>query len=291
MAFWAAVPADTGYPAGDRIACTLCHHRCVLRPGQTGLCRVRANVDGRMSLPLEGAVSAIAIDPIEKKPLYRFMPGTRTFSVGYVGCNLRCPFCQNSHISQTVEVDVVRMSPEDLVARAIRSTCPSVSHTYSEPLVHAEFVAECMERSSAAGLRSVLVTNGSAGPEAAAAVLAWCDAVNVDLKAWDADFYRHELGGDRDEVLRFIEQAVASGVHTEVTTLVIPGKNDDDDQIRAIASFLAGIDADIVLHLSAYRPMYRYSVHSTPASTIERLVLVASEFLHYVYAGNLPRNL
>lgn len=238
-------------------------------------------------MPFHGAISSIAVDPIEKKPLYHFFPGSSVYSVGYVGCNLHCPFCQNHEISQSTTATVKYVTPMEIVVGAKASGCQAVAHTYSEPVVHAEFVIEAMRASRSAGLRSVLVTNGCARPEAAAGLLEYCDAVNVDLKAWDQDWYRNELGGDLDTVTSFITLAHRSGVHLEVTTLIVPGGNDDDTQIDGIAGFLAELSEHIPLHLSAYRPMYRYTTPATPTSTIRRLAGVAGRHLRFVYAGNL----
>lgn len=272
---------------GDDVVCSLCHHGCRIAPGRAGACRVRRNDGGSLALPYAGKASAVAVDPIEKKPLYHFMPGSRTLSVGYLGCNLRCPFCQNHGISQTVDAPTEPVDPASLVEAARRTGCPSIAHTYSEPLVHAEFVVACMRAAREAGLLNVLITNGSASNEAARDVLELCDAVNVDVKAWDGDFYARELGGELDETLAFVKVAVRMGVHVEATTLVIPGRNDDEKQIAEIASFLASLSPEIPYHLSAYRPMYRYSIPPTKDATIRRLASVASGRLRHVYAGNL----
>ncbi|PKL26620.1 MAG: AmmeMemoRadiSam system radical SAM enzyme [Spirochaetae bacterium HGW-Spirochaetae-3] len=272
---------------GGFARCSLCPHRCRMAPGATGLCHVRRNDAGRISLPFYGDASALSVDPIEKKPLYHFFPGSSVYSIGYVGCNLHCPFCQNFGISQSTDAIVEHVTPAGLVAAAIRSGCPSIAHTYSEPVVHAEFVEQSMRAARAAGLRNVLVTNGYAGADAATALLSLCDAVNVDIKAWDREFYREELGGDLETVKEFVRMAYEFGVHVEATTLVIPGKNDEPDQVEGIADFLATLSPDIPLHLSAYRPMYRYSVPATPSATVHRLAEVAKRRLRYVYAGNV----
>lgn len=269
------------------VACGLCPHRCVLAPGSTGICRVRRNENGAMVLPFYGQASGLSVDPIEKKPLYHFLPGSQTWSIGYVGCNLRCPFCQNHAISQSTGALTERVTPGQLVIGARRARCPSIAHTYSEPLVHAEFVIECMRHARNAGLFNVLVTNGCALAPASTEILSLCDAVNVDIKSFDAAWYRQELGGDLPTVLAFVEEAYRLGVHVEATTLVIPGKNDDDGQIEGIADFLAGLSRDIPLHLSAYRPMYRYTVPSTPKATIDHAVALARRHLRYVYPGNV----
>jgi len=269
------------------IQCLLCHHRCTIAAGASGICRVRRNAGGTMVLPFYGHASGLSVDPIEKKPLYHFMPGSQAWSIGYVGCNLRCPFCQNHHISQSTGASTERITPEQLVDGAQQARCPSIAHTYSEPLVHAEFVIECMKHARAAGLLNVLVTNGCARAPASTEMLELCDAINVDIKSFDADWYRDELGGDLETVMAFISEAHRLGVHIEATTLIIPGKNDDEAQIAGIAGFLAGLSADIPLHLSAYHPMYRYTIPATPKATIDRAVAVARGFLAYVYPGNI----
>lgn len=269
------------------VRCGLCHHRCVIKPGGFGICKVRANRGGSLVLPYYGGLSAVAVDPMEKKPLYHFMPGKPVLSVGYLGCNLHCPFCQNYGISQTTLAPTENASPGDLVEMALARHCLAVAHTYSEPLVHIEFVMESMKAARSAGIKNVLVTNGQCQSGPAEDVLALCDAVNVDIKAWDPLFYKYELGGELEETLAFIRIAVDLGVHLEATTLVIPGKNDDDVQIASIAGFLADLSLAIPLHLSAYRPSWRYTIPSTPVATIQHLCEVASRSLRNVYAGNI----
>ncbi|GAB1432747.1 AmmeMemoRadiSam system radical SAM enzyme [Spirochaetota bacterium] len=238
-------------------------------------------------LPYYGMISAIAIDPIEKKPLYHFLPGSKTFSVGYVGCNMHCPFCQNYHISRNLGVPLEYVSAEELVAKAKASGCPSIAHTYSEALIHLEYLEECMSLAKENNIANLLVTNGFIEKDASAILLSLCDAVNVDIKAWDKAFYERELGGKLEAVLAFVEAAVSAKVHVEATTLVIPGKNDDPEQTESISRFLAGLSADIPLHLSAYRPMYKYDLPATPASTIIKLKSIAGKNLKYVYEGNI----
>lgn len=274
---------------GELIRCGLCHHRCAIAPGRSGLCRVRKNEGVRLVLPYYGLVSAAAVDPIEKKPLYHFLPGSAVYSVGYLGCNLRCPFCQNHHIAQEFDADAAAYAaPARLARAALASGAPSLAHTYSEPLIHIEYVMAVMREARALGLKNVLVTNGSAAAEPAREVLALCDAVNLDIKAWDPAWYRQELGGDRDGTLAFARAARESGVHLEVTTLVVPGRNDTDEDIEGIAGFLAGLDPEIPYHLSAYHPAWRYREPATPVSTLRRLKAVAERRLRYVHLGNVP---
>jgi pyruvate formate lyase activating enzyme len=273
-------------PLGDgRLRCELCPHRCTLSEGATGLCRVRRNEGGRLSLPFWGALSALALDPIEKKPLHHFKPGSAVLSAGFFGCNLRCPFCQNWEISQGVEEAEIT-SPEALVAAALESGAPSLAFTYSEPTVHFEYILEVARLARAAGLATVLVTNGCLNEAPAREILPLMDAANVDLKCWSESLYRERLGGDRAAVLRFIELA-AGTCELEVTTLVVPGISEDEEDMGEIAAFLAGIDRRIPLHLSAYHPDYRYREPPSPPELLLRLADRARRSLDYVYLGNL----
>ena len=272
--------------ADGRIACSLCPNACVIAEGGHGSCRVRFNKAGTMELPFYGRVSSLAVDPIEKKPLYHFHPGSAILSVGFVGCSFRCQFCQNWHISQTTDVETRYVGPEELVSIAKRERSFALAYTYSEPLVHAEYILDAARLARESGLKNVIVSNGYVRPEPAEEILGVMDAANVDLKSSDPEFYHTETGGKLEEVKRFIAQA-AGRIHLEVTTLVIPTKNDDDGQVDAIARFLASLDPSIPLHLSCYHPQYRYRIRPTPAATVERLARVARRHLRHVYVGNI----
>jgi pyruvate formate lyase activating enzyme len=251
-----------------------------------GLCKVRYNAKGTMELPYYGRISSVAVDPIEKKPLYHYYPGSALLSVGFVGCNFHCKFCQNWQISQTTQAQTRLIEPDDLVAMAREKGSSAIAYTFSEPLIHLEYLMDAARAARKAGLRNVLVSNGFITEQAGNDVLSVIDAANIDLKAWDPDFYKAETGGDLEEVKRFIRQA-ARKIHLEVTTLVIPGRNDNPAQIEGIARFLGSLDPGIPLHLSAYHPDYKYDVPPTPGSTIRDLVSIARGDLRYVYAGNL----
>jgi len=274
-------PAD-----GGRVHCLLCPNDCRIADGGRGTCGVRRNEGGRLSLPFYGEISSLAVDPIEKKPLYHFHPGAKILSTGFVGCSFHCGFCQNAHISQSTDVDTRYIGPADLPDIAQRERSFAIAYTYSEPLVHFEYVLDSAKLARAAGLKNVLVTNGYLNSGPAAELLPFVDAANVDLKAWDPEFYRHETGGMLEEVKRFIREAVGT-IHLEVTTLIIPTKNDDPAQIEGIAGFIAGLDPDIPLHLSAYHPQHRYRIPPTPPATVRRLAEVARRHLRYVYVGNM----
>ena len=268
------------------LECQLCPHNCKLLPDSTGICRVRKNNNGELGLPYYGIASGLAVDPIEKKPLYHFYPGSQILSIGFFGCNLRCPFCQNYDISQRVAKERDPITPEELVEMARQRRSIGIAYTYSEPLVHFEYVVECATAAHNAGLVNVLVSNGFLNETPAKELLGLMDAANIDLKSFNQGFYRKELKGDLDPVLRFIELA-AKSVHLEVTTLVIPGRNDGEEEISNIAGFLAGLNPSIPLHLSCYYPTYKYSVAATPPETVFQLADVAHAKLHYVYPGNV----
>lgn len=272
--------------AGGILRCGLCPHGCRLAAGARGICGVRANVGGEPALPYYGMVSSIALDPIEKKPLYHYYPGSSVLSFGFTGCNLKCPFCQNHRISQDPEAPAKFLSSAEAVELCADRNATAIAYTYSEPIVHAEWVLETMALSRNAGIKNVLVTNGYAEPGPAADLLALTDAVNVDLKSFDPAFYEGELKGGLEPVLDFIRLA-AKGTHLEVTTLVIPGKNDSDGEIDGIASFIASLSQDIPLHLSCYFPAWKYRIQPTDADRLRALVEVARKHLRFVYPGNI----
>jgi pyruvate formate lyase activating enzyme len=272
---------------GDsRLRCRLCPHHCELKPGARGICRVRVNVGGKLELPEYGLVSSIALDPIEKKPLYRFLPGTRTFSAGFFGCNLRCPFCQNWEISQTEGDGGKRLSPEKLVDLALDSGLPSLSFTYSEPTVHQEYLVAAATVAKTRGLRTILVTNGNLNREPAVELLSLIDAVNLDIKCFSPEVYARRLSGSLETVLEFARQA-ARLCWLEVTTLVVPGLEDWESAIDGIGAFLRDLSPEIALHLSAYHPSFRYDEPPTAPGLLHSLAAQARGFLSHVYEGNL----
>jgi pyruvate formate lyase activating enzyme len=268
------------------ITCELCPHRCRIARGRSGLCRARRNEGGELALPYYGLVSSLAVDPIEKKPLHHFLPGSSVLSAGFVGCNMRCPFCQNWRISQELPAELESFSPETLVAAALDAGTPSIAYTYSEPSIHVEFVRDSMAAARRAGLKTVLVTNGCIDAAPARELLGLTDAVNVDLKTWSTESYAKTLGGDRDTVLEFIRIA-AELCSLEVTTLVVPGLSDSREGIASIARFLASISPDIPLHLSAYHPAWKHEAEPTKPASLVELAKESRTSLRYVYIGNL----
>ncbi len=276
------------------VLCSLCAHHCRIDSGDRGLCGIRENRGGELRALTFGCAISAAVDPIEKKPLFHFLPASTSFSIATVGCNFRCSFCQNSDISQmpldSGPIRGSRFPPEEVVAQAIETGCSSISYTYTEPTVYLEYALACAEPAVDAGLMNVFVTNGYMTPDALDLVRPYLHAANVDLKSFDDDFYRTYVGARLSPVLRSIRQLVDMGVWVEVTTLVIPGLNDGDDELRAIAGFLAGIDPNIPWHVSRFHPSFQLLDRPpTPVATIERAVAIGKqEGLHYVYAGNVP---
>jgi pyruvate formate lyase activating enzyme len=232
----------------------------------------------------------MAEDPIEKKPLYHFRPGSSILSLGFARCNLRCPFCQNWSISQpgAAEVSGRRISPAQAAALARERGFNQIAYTYSEPLIHIEWLLECMALCRREGIANVLVTNGCVNPEPAAEILALADAVNVDLKCFSAETYEGVLGGNLDAVLRFIETAYALGTHLEITTLIVPGLNDGEAETGHCRDFIAGLSPEIPWHISAYHPDYRYDAPATTAAALAAIAAMGRFRLRYVYTGNVP---
>jgi len=271
----------------NKLECQLCPHNCIISKGKSGLCSVRKNRNNNLELPMKGIISAIAIDPIEKKPLYHFLPGSRILSIGFYGCNFHCQFCQNYQISQIYNKKKNKqyISPIDIIHMVQEKGLKSIAYTYSEPVIHFEYVLECANLAHINGIKNVLVTNGFLNPEPARELLSKMDGVNVDLKAFTQDFY-NKLGGKIEPVKEFIKLA-AKLTHLEVTTLIIPEENDSTQEILNIANFIASLNKDIPLHISSYYPVYKYEVSSTPKDTVLNLVKSASRVLNYVYPGNI----
>jgi len=272
---------------GGDVRCDLCPSSCTIASGCFGACGVRGNKGGKCIIPFYGFVSALAVDPMEKKPLYRFKPGTQILSLGFAGCNFRCPFCQNWHISQNTEIPGKWMKPGDVVSEALRKETPSIAYTYSEPLVHIEYILDCMTLARRHGIANVLVTNGCIKTEAAEEVLNLTDATNIDLKCFSADTYKNLLGGDLQTVLDFIKLAFKKGVHIEVTTLVVPDLNDSDEELAAAADFIFSVNKDIPWHITAYHPDYRWNAPPTDPSFLRKTVKEAQKKISFVYAGNI----
>ncbi|MDP2871932.1 MAG: AmmeMemoRadiSam system radical SAM enzyme [Bacillota bacterium] len=287
--WWRPLEGEEGDRGG--VLCLLCPQECHIRPGGRGKCRYRRNFAGQLHATSYGRISAHGLDPIEKKPLYHFMPGSVIFSVGTVGCNLACGFCQNWQISQE-EAETEYLSPHDaarlagIEAGGCRRSV-GLAYTYSEPLVWWEYVYDTALLVRQSGLANVLVTNGYVAEEPLRALLPLVDAMNVDVKAFTDDFYRDICRGQLAPVLRTVEMANAAGTHVEVTTLLVPGLNDAPEEVERLASWLAGVNPGIPLHFSRYFPNYRMREPGpTPAASLQRARDIARRHLQYVYIGN-----
>ncbi len=279
---------------GGAVECFLCAQHCRIKPGKRGKCGVRENERGTLYSLVYQKVIAQNVDPIEKKPLFHFFPGTKSFSIATAGCNFRCRFCQNSDISQSPrEYHTIYgqdIPPAQIVERAIRSRCASVSYTYTEPTIFMEYALDVARLARDAGIKNVFVTNGFMTAETLEAIAPCLDAANVDLKAFNDDFYRAECGARLDPVLETIQRMKALGIWVEVTTLVIPGLNDSDDELRELARFLVSSGPDIPWHVSRFHPDYQLtSIPPTPVDTLQKARRIGiEEGLRYVYTGNIP---
>jgi pyruvate formate lyase activating enzyme len=276
------------------VRCRLCAHYCTVKAGKRGICGVRENRDGTLYSLVYGKLVARNADPIEKKPLYHFEPGSRSYSIATAGCNMSCSHCQNYQIS----IQASRMNPmpgqettpAQVVSDALKTGCSSISYTYTEPTIFMEFARDCAIQGSEEGLTNVFVTNGYMSEEAAILAGEILDAANVDLKAATEEHYRMICGAGLQPVLDTIKTLHEAGVWIEVTTLVIPGHNDDDASLQFMASFIASVDRAIPWHLSRFFPTYRLQdAPPTPVETLERAHRIGGEAgLKHVYLGNVP---
>lgn len=275
----------------NKVQCSLCEHRCKILPDKRGICRVRENKEGVLySLNYRKLVAA-NIDPIEKKPLFHFYPGSQSYSIAAIGCNFRCLHCQNWSISQ-IKGDAIEgkeIPPDKVVQNALDSNCLSISYTYTEPTIYFETALEisCIAREK--GLKNVFVTNGYITSEALNYLAPYLDAASIDLKAMSESFYNKVCGARLKPVLERIKQYYELGIWVEITTLIIPGYNDDEDELKKVARYIVDIDKDIPWHVSAFYPTYQLTdAPSTPASALQRAYQIGKEAgLHYVYQGNV----
>lgn len=272
----------------DKIRCLLCPHSCVIAQGKSGLCSVRTNMNDALSTMNYGEITAIAMDPIEKKPLYRFEPGRKILSVGSFGCNFSCDFCQNYSIAH-YRAESRYISPDEL-AELCRSAEDNIglAFTYNEPSIWYEYVYDTSKllKERYPEFKAVLITNGYIQREPLLKLLPYVDAMNIDLKAFHKDYYRNVCGGDIEHVKRTIEESYDK-CHVEITTLLVGGLNDSPEEVASIASYLASLDRDIPLHLSRYFPTYKMTLPPTDIDVMLKSRDIARQYLNHVYLGNM----
>lgn len=279
-----------------KVRCNLCNHRCLIKEGKRGICGVRGNQDGILETLVYGRLIAQHVDPIEKKPLYHVLPGSLSYSVATVGCNFKCRFCQNADIAQLpaerkgmIVGDLY--SPEDVVSAAERANCRSIAYTYTEPTVFFEFAYDTAKLAHEKGILNLFVTNGYMTSEAVHMIRPYLDAANVDLKAFNDDFYKEQCSAKRKHVMETLKLMKSLGIFVEVTTLLIPGLNDDKGELHQLASFIAdSLGPETPWHISRFHPTYKLTDRPpTPAKSIHQARQIGLEAgLRYVYSGNLP---
>ncbi len=277
---------------GGVVQCNLCPHQCVLAPGERGICRVRENIQGKLYSLVYNKPVSIHLDPIEKKPLFHFLPGTTTYSVATVGCNLRCLYCQNWEISQSSPEDIksVNRTPEQLVDEALVSGAQSIAYTYSEPTVFYEYMLATAKLAHKKGLKNVVISAGYINPEPLKELCKYVDAIKIDLKAFNNSFYKRIVGGELEPVLQSLKVIKEQGIWLEIVYLVIPGENDNPEEIKDMAQWIKeNLGENIPLHFSRFHPTYKLiNLPPTPKETVKKLRQIAiDQGLKYVYTGNL----
>jgi pyruvate formate lyase activating enzyme len=268
-----------------KVRCQLCFHECIIDESKDGLCFARRNIDGKLIATTYGELVAANLDPIEKKPLYHFHPGEEILSVAANGCNLACPFCQNAEISRG-KTSSRYVPPEKLVEIALEAHSKGIAYTYTEPLIWFEYLLDSSRVARERGLYNVIVSNGTINEKPLTELLPYIDAANIDIKG-DNEFYRKALKGDRDSTVRTIRILHNAGVHIEVTLLLIPGRNDSDEQINEVISYIETLDQRIPFHISRYFPHNLYPAPQTPMETMLRAYELTKGRLLYVYLGNI----
>ncbi len=280
----------------NNVRCKLCNFRCEIKPGHRGICKVRQNLEGRLYSLNARAVCSAAVDPIEKKPLFHFLPGSHAFSIAAVGCNFQCDFCQNWQISQWPRmrqgVPGEMSQPQAIVDAARRSDCGSIAYTYTEPTIFMELAGACGEIARGEGIRNIFVSNGYLTAEALDYAKVWLDGINVDLKAFNDDFYRRHCKASLNPVLDTLGRiANETDIWLEVTTLIIPGENDSADELKQLARFIADeLGVDIPWHISRFHPQYNLKeITATSQATLKAAYEIGKNAgLRHIYVGNLP---
>lgn len=279
---------------GKKVRCFLCNHRCLIRDGAKGTCRVRENRRGVLFSLVYGKVIARHVDPIEKKPLFHFLPGSTSYSIATVGCNFKCTFCQNADISQMpADYDQIwgeKTTPEALAKEAASSGSATIAYTYTEPTVYFELALDTARVAVSKGIKNIFVTNGYMTEEALKEICPDLHGANVDLKSFTGTFYKERCGARLEPVKKTLELMKEMGVWLEITTLLIPGLNDSNEELEGLARFIAGLGSDIPWHISRFHPTYRLlDIRPTPPDSIRRARDIGYEAgLRYVYSGNLP---
>lgn len=281
----------------NRVQCNLCAHRCQIREGGLGICRVRENQAGKLLTRVYGNLIAEAVDPIEKKPLYHFFPGSKAFSIATPGCNFRCAWCQNWQISQMPrEMNMPsadRISPEAVVNQAIQNNCLSIAYTYTEPTIFFEYSLDVAKLAKEAGLKNIYVTNGFMTPEMLEMIHPYLDAANVDIKAFRDETYRTSIGGRLAPVLESCRLMKSMGIWLEITTLIVPGINDDPAELKELAEFIHDdLGPDTPWHLSRFYPQYKETDRPpTDEFVLEKTKTMGAQVgLDYIYLGNILSN-
>ncbi|MDD2498087.1 MAG: AmmeMemoRadiSam system radical SAM enzyme [Desulfitobacteriaceae bacterium] len=270
--------------------CELCPRGCLIKPGGTGFCRARKNIDGVLYALNYGKYTSIAIDPIEKKPLYHFYPGSQVLSIGTFGCSFHCRFCQNWQIAQAAKdgEDITFRELAQLAVHAAERGSIGVAYTYSEPLMWYEFVLDAAQEIKKAGLKNILITNGFIRPEPFAQLLPYIDALNIDVKGFTGEFYRKIVKGEFGPVLAAAKQAYQAGKHVEITTLLIPGLNESVEELTQLTTWVADkLGPEVPLHFSRYFPNYQMDLQPTPIETLNLAKDIASKKLRYIHLGNV----
>ncbi len=279
----------------QEVICHLCHHKCQIKPSRFGICGVRQNCEGKLYTHVYGEVIAAHVDPIEKKPLYHFLPGSNSFSMATVGCNFFCSFCQNWQISQDSkknhpDFSGQKLLPKDIVALAQKYRCQSISYTYTEPTIFFEYAFDTARLAKEQDLFNIFVTNGYMTKEALDLISPYLDACNVDLKSFREDFYKKICKARLQPVLQSIEHMKDLGIWVEITTLIVPGLNDSEEELNQIANFVVHMDPGIPWHISRFHPDFEYlSCSATPVEILHKAYSIGKKAgLRYVYLGNVP---
>ena len=280
--------------AEEKVKCAVCNHRCVIAPGRRGICGVRENRQGTLYALNYGKCVAAHVDPMEKKPLYHFLPQTRIYSFAAVGCNFHCLWCQNWEISQSPKpdrpIEGIEITPAEHVERALAYACPSIAYTYSEPTIFLEYALETMKLARGKGLKNVWVTNGYMSHETLECIIPYLDAANVDFKGPNDHVYEKYCGATAEPIMENLKALQAAGVHQEITTLIVPGVNDQAGQLEVIAQFVATeLGADVPWHVTRFFPAWKMlDVEITPLATLQLAKTIGEQAgLRFVHVGNV----